>query len=437
MKIFSSFTRRATGSFPAMGAWLPAALLGLLILGQAFWQQPFAQDDLLRNVTAYAWGFDYSRLYPFSPGVPRFDPYLGFDWVLGKVSASWSPGAAMVTAQVLGSFALLAATLAPLRNQEDRAFKMTAVLALVLATLVTSRLVGGRPEVWATAWLLSAATLPPRVWLALGLLVSPVYWLLPVYAAGAFLLKGTWRTRLGYAVAAASLTSLFWLGYAGVDWLHAVLALPELGHRPVPAAEAGPLRDLLGYPGTWLLLMALAGTAAWHREKLVLWRWGLVVAVFLAIGSVRHVLVLAPAAAVWMALQPWPKPRESAWSLLTLGALVCGLFAAQQLSPHRGPHFQVPANSVVLTGYNQAVFYLPFHNPGSFAMAPSIESGWDTPQVVLWARAVSAGTLSCQDMSGSPFTHVLSPKKAALQGECFQKVQEEPDWVLWDVRHPS
>ena len=314
---------------------------------------------------------------------------------------------------------------------------MTAVLALVLAPLVTSRLVGGRPEVWAAAWLLSAATLPPRVWLVLGLLVSPVYWLLPIYAVGAFLLKGSWRMRVGYAVAAGVLVSLFWLGYAGKDWLHAVAALPELSHRPVPAAEAGPLRDLLGYPGTWSLLAALAGTAAWHRGKLVFWQWGLVIAAFLAIGSVRHILVLAPCAAVWMALQPWPKPRTGAWSLLTLGVLVCGLLASQQLAPHRGPRLQVPANSVVLTGYNQAVFYLPFHNPGSFSMAPSIESVWDTPQVVQWARAVSTGTLSCQELAGSTFTHVLSPKKAMLLGECFQKVQEETGWVLWAVRRPS
>ena len=122
MKKLPALPTRAQAALPRLATWLPLALLALLVLGQALWQQPFAQDDLLRNVTAYAWDFDYSRLYPFSPGVPTFDPYLGFDWVLGKVSVAASPAAAMLLAQGLGACALLAAMLAPLRHQEDRAF---------------------------------------------------------------------------------------------------------------------------------------------------------------------------------------------------------------------------------------------------------------------------------------------------------------------------
>lgn len=409
----------------------PLGLIALMLLLQCLEGRPYPQDDLLRNVTAYAWGFDYSKLYPFAPGIPHFDPYLGFDWVFGRASQLFSPDGSVLLAQLCGTAALLAALLAPLRKKEDRVYRATVAIALVAATLVTSRLAGGRPEIWATVWLLSAASLSPRTWLLLGVLLSPAYWLMPLYALGALMLSAPSRQRLLFLFFAVAGTSVFWLVYAGLDWVHTAMALPALNHRPIPAIEAGPLSSLLGYPGTWLLLAGLSATVLWHRKRIQHWSIGFPVAGFLLIGSVRHILVLAPLIAMWVALQPWPRPRINAWSALAFLSLTAGLMSAAQLPGHQGPRVQVPTGSVVLSGYNPAVFYLPFHNPGTFSMAPSIESGWDTPQVVALAQQVTAGTLTCAALEGTSFTYVLTRDTKPPKGACFGVVSKEQRWTLW------
>lgn len=415
----------------SVSPWLPLGLILFMIAAQCLHAMPYPQDDLLRNVTAYAWGFDYRALYPFSPGVPRFDPYLGFDWVLGRVSQAFSPAGAVAVAQLAGTAALIATLVAPLRASEDRAFRATVAVSLVVATLVTSRLVGGRPEIWATVWLMSAAALPRTVWLLLGVVLSPTYWLMPLYSMGALMLSGTRRQRLLFVFLGGAGTSAFWLAYAGLEWVQAWLALPALNHRPIPVVEAAPLLNLLHYPGTWLLLASVAGTIFWHRSRLQHWRIALPLAGFLLIGSVRHILVLAPLAALWIAIQPWPRPKIGAWSALSFLALTAGMLATAQMPGHLGPRIKVPAGSIVLSGYSPAVFYLPFHNVGRFAMAPSIESGWDTPQVVGLARAVTAGTLTCAALEGTAFTYVITRANKALSGSCFQMYSEEAGWALW------
>ncbi|MNR71440.1 hypothetical protein D3C71_20560 [compost metagenome] len=418
------------------GRALPALLFLALVVGQLLAHPPAAQDDLLRNVVAYAWSYDYTAMYPMAPGVPRFDPYLGFDWLWGQVAQATSPLIAMHSAQVAGALAFLAALVAPLAGSRERVFRTTLVVALTLATLVTSRLVSGRPEVLATAWLLSAAALRPRTWLVLGVLVSPAYWLMPVYALGGFLLQASWRARLASVVAGMGLAGAFWLAYAGWEWLGALRGLGGMeAARAVAAVEAGPLTGLLTYPGTWLLLGLLAVTVGWHRGSLRESKWLVVLAAFMAIGSVRHILVLAPVAALFIVRQPWPAARLGHWCSLAGLALVAGTLSMQQLPSSTEPKFELPSGSVVLTGYNRNLFLLPFHNPGRVALVPSIESAWDAPEAVQLALATGAGELTCNMLQGRPFGWVISQRPP--QGECFTRAQEREGWTLWQVAPPT
>lgn len=418
--------------WPPPPALLCLGLFAVLVLGQLLTQLPYPQDDLLRNVTAYAWQFDYRQLYPFSPGVPTFDPYIGFDWTLGHVTQWLGASAAVRVAQLVGLGAFLLALLWPVRRSAEPQFWVPVVLFLVAATLVPSRLVAGRPEVLATVWLLSAASLRPRAWLALGMVLSPIYWLMPIYALGALLLQVSWRRRLAMVVLGAAAASCFWLAYAGMDWVHSGLALSDLAAiRPVPAAEAEPAWELLRQPGSWPLF-ALALVTIWvHRRRLAAPEWLLVIAGFFVVGAaVRHVLVLAPALALWVAAQPWGRAGTGRWCLAVLASLVAGVLTMLQLPGKSGPDLAVPPGAVVLTSYGPAVFYLPHRNVGGVQMAPSIESGWDDPSVVELARKVSAGTLRCEDFEGLPFSHVVAPAKRPPPPECFALVEEAGSWAL-------
>ena len=244
---------------------MPLALLALLVGGQAWYAAPFPWDDSLRNVVAYAWGYDYRKLYTFSPGLPTYDPYIGYDWFFGLFSRLATPEFAIRSAQVLGALAFMTAMLAPLWRLPNRAFRMAGVLAAVLGTLVTHRLVGARPEVWASAWLLTAATLRPRAWLLLGALCAPMYWLTPLYACGAFLLRATWPVRIASAATAAASSSAFWWVFSEGRWLGDLRKLMGLAAlRPEPIEEAQPLWQLFDRPGSWLLAGTLAVAVLLH-----------------------------------------------------------------------------------------------------------------------------------------------------------------------------
>lgn len=414
---------------------IPLLAFLAIVLPQLADHLPFAQDDLLRNVVAYAWGYDYRSLYPGVPGIPPFDPYLGFDGALGLVSRVASPRVSVHLAQLMGTVALIVAMLRPLADKPDSGFRICFVLFSALSSLVTARLVSGRPEILATAWLLSAATVPLRTWLVLGLLLSPTYWLWPLYSVGAFLLKGTFRDKLLGAVAAGLSTSLFWALYARLDWAIALRGLLTISDRHgIVSVEALPLTSLLGYPGTWLVLSALVGTVLWQRSRLQAPQWWLAAALFLAIGSARHILVLAPLALIWVALQPWPRATLSHWSALSLLAIACGVCCMQQFPEDSGPSFVLPPGSTVLSGYSKAVFYLPFYNPGSIQLVPSIEPAWDSPQSRELASATTKGTLRCEQLTGTEISHVVTTETVTLKGACFKKTGSQKTWSLWEVR---
>ena len=418
--------------------WHPATLVWLCFLGllvpQLWLYPPVAQDDLLRNVVAYAWHYDYRALYPAAPGLPPFDPYAGFDRVLGVLTRAFGAGVAMHAAQLAGTAALLLALAWPIRRLPDAAFRTALAVLLVAGTLTTSRLVGGRPEVWATVWLLSAASLPARLWLGLGLVLSPTYWLLPLYAGGGCLLRRSWKERVLFTLLGGATTSLFWLVTARGAWFEALRGLPAMAaQRVVPVTEALPLWHLFAHPGTWLLVAAMAVTVLRRRERLTGAGWWAAAALFLGVGATRHILVLAPLAALWVVSQDTRRPGVNAWSALTLLAIVSAVLALQQLPVSRGPRFTLPAGSLVLTSYGPGVFYLPFDNPGRIAVLPSIESAWDDPVAVALAKAAQAGTLTCAALSNTTITHVVTPASAAVPGKCLVQLAHEQGWTLWQV----
>lgn len=438
-----------------LAVWIPLAFFAVMVGAHLIQNAPYPQDDLLRNVVAYAWGYDYRALYAFSPGLPEFDPYIGFDWLLGGVAKALGAHAAVLVSQLVGTVAFLAVLIAPLRRRPDFAFHVSWVLMASLATFIISRLIGARPEVFITVWCLAAASLSPRRWLVLGLLLAPFYWLAPMYACGAFLLRVTWLQRIFYSVAAFSGTTAFWVAYAGKEWAAQLRKLPGMAAlRPEPIEEAEPVAKLLTYLGTWPLVLALAlagglllvrwvrsphrrgfDVLAKLRERAPAPAWWVVAGTFLVIGSTRHILVIGPALLLWAATQRWSAATLNRYSALALFGVVTATLACHQIVDTREDRaaFKVPTGSLVLTGYTRAVFMMPHYNPGTVQVIPSIEPAWDAEPEKALALAAQKGTLSCEQVATRPITHVVTREKIDLAGPCFVLDQEFPRWKLWRV----
>lgn len=129
---------------------VPSAGLVLLIVVQCFQALPYPQDDLLRNVTPYAWGVWIQRPVPLVPRRYPLRPLPRLRLGTRAGEPGRRSGRRGGAPQLAGAAALLAALLVPLRAGEDGVYRATVAVALVVATLVTSRLVGVQHDVWAT-----------------------------------------------------------------------------------------------------------------------------------------------------------------------------------------------------------------------------------------------------------------------------------------------
>lgn len=422
------------------------AFLAFLLGAYGGTEIPRPKSDLLRNVISYAWGYDYNKLYPLAVFQPLFNPYIGFDLLTGLISKLSSPTNCVRVVQGLFLVLFLFATIKATKTLTNPWSSAASVLVVTMATLAISRMVESRPELAVTLWLLTAVFATPKQWLIVGGLVSTTYWLSPLYAVGAFLLPGTWKTRCKtFAIAAVGCTGM-WLVITQGAWLKSLLLVPGMaGARIAPVPEDMPMLQALfeGGVGSVVLCLLLARTligTKFAALQLQLRFLGPII-FFLVVGKYRHLLVLVPLMALWslhtkpMQLVTW---RTVDWCLVPLACL-CGVSGASFLSSYKNqyPEFSVPNNSYVLTSTSNSVFFLPFENPGKLKLVPSVEYASDSPESHRLTQALMSNQLTCVDIQTHGFTHVLARENVPLNLPCLKQQQTQKKWVLWSVSRLS
>lgn len=420
--------------------WIPSLLVGAMLFAKA----PMPRDDMLA-IVPIALG-DFSHLSFIGSQWGLFgSPWIGLEWLVAQlITVLADKDLAIRTLQsfaVVGTMGL--ATLAV--RKEMPSSKQFWLFALVLVALMLRcglpmRAVGARAEAFFALLVLLAFVARPWVWLVVGVAMAPLYWLAPIYAPAALLLKATLRVRLISALAYVGFSAAIWLVFTDGHWLEWLAQTQQwVGNRIGGAAsvtENAPVFQALGWPAVLLLcgLFALLATrGAVRRED---WPFAVVIGWFLLPDMIRYVPLVMVVLGVWVARlserQPLQLSRHRAASLIIAPLGVWYLLHGANLGEESAPLFQIPPASAVFAEPAPSYLHLAYSSQG-IRLAPSFEPGADVRELQDAALNIgSNGSISCDLLQRFSFDY-LAEKSLRSLPSCLSLVQVSGHWRLWRI----
>lgn len=394
---------------------------------------PWPGDDLLRDMVAWHYSYDYRNMFAYSPGIPTYDMYIGFDVVTGWVYRHFPWGShqsGTFVVQCCATIAYLAAVthavIKRARSSDDKWFLTAALLVAVLLAGSANRLMLARPEIFLAAWAICATAIESRkgllIWTAGGALLLTSYWMalayLPLVATAK---RPLWERGLA-ALTLLKLNLVFWIAYSHGAWLGTgELLRHSVATRLVPIGEDMPIALMLFSVPVDILLLSLAA-ATWHRfshtqpdseRRRLFWELAILAGIiiwFLLPNMIRYADIVGPLLAIALATI-WPVQSPLPWTalargmvLLTATLLGFGLFQASDQTDT--VLLQDPPTHVVLTPFGPPMYRLIFSNPG-VVVAPAMEVGFSTVPVQHLTVDLNNGTLDCSALTRLKFTDVL------------------------------
>lgn len=343
-------------------------------------------DDLLRHMKAYAYGYDYRRMFPFSPGVPSFDMYLPFDVLVGHIHHFFGPyGFIIVQIAAIGLVA--GAVYWLMGDATSRNLRFIATAAIV--TACSTRLSLARPATFETGLFLLAIAacrdqrVKPWFHLVLGLVMAGFYYLFWIY-----LIPLVFYRRIYWVPLLAGIIG--WAVYGGNDYVVVVQQLLMMkGTRGISISEAA---SLVGRDGVHPAILAASALFIpvffyWRRDrkKLCATAW------FILSNQVRYLEVIVPLLASYA--QFWNIRLSRGVCLLLFCSLVFIRPSTKSADGWLVLHDAVPRGSRVLCLGMKDMFKVVYGND-HVQVSPCMEPGWDRQGVVAaMARYESQGVL--------------------------------------------
>jgi hypothetical protein len=402
--------------------------------------QPFSPDDLMMHVVAYKFSYDYHALFVHSSPLPNYNPWFGFQIVAGKfhqlLGDEYSVRAIQCMAVVLFYLSFFLALNKVLKERKDKWLWFT-IIFMLCAPLFT-RVFNARPDVFYTAWLISAVFLRPILWLAIGILIMPGYLLSIIYAPGALLLNTSWRNKIIYGGMFAASCIVFWYLYSDGEWLH----LPQIysiwaQNRVMNITETAPITYMLIDPYFLSLLIMLCYflyRASFKLNALAI-SFCLVIAYFLLPNYTRYTMPMIAMMGLMCALYA---PKELKFSqgpafiILIISSLL--IYRSIPNIPYeKFPKFNIPSGAVVLTEFNAATAASILHNP-HVKYAPAMEIGATDQAVQKLTISLNQGSgFDCTELKKFSFTHVQEGHLKVVP-PCLKLSQIDGNWRLWEIK---
>ncbi|MDD4937349.1 MAG: hypothetical protein PHT60_16420, partial [Acidiphilium sp.] len=343
-------------------------VMGLLTFFSWLVAAPWPKDDLLRDMVAFSYRYDYSKAFVYSPGIPSYDFDIGFDRICGFLyrSLPWEDHAwAVHLVQGAAIITYVSALLLSLRRvlglrwgEAGRGWAWLMVAGLMFAVLSCggmARVISGRQEVFLAAWAIAACAIPSWwaavLWVGAGMVLAPCYWLSVVYTPAALMLSRRfgWPRALGSFGVLLLVNVVFWHWYSGGTWLPSLLQLrADIHNRVVGVGEDQPIAILFLDPWFWVIAFAFVA-ALWRdapswlgrqRDQSSIAMVGLIVW-FLLPDMVRYEDIVAPLMAMYAArtlrtqVARWPGGDGSVqggWLVVKGLAVVLLVFSSLGLS---------------------------------------------------------------------------------------------------------
>ena len=424
---------------------------------------PAPEDDLLKHLVASLYHYNYHALYFASPYLMHGDPYIGMDWLASWFYAHLSPRWAYVPFQIvlmIGFFAVQMRVYPRILKDAPMRYAWSALLILLVWAQpeFIGKVISARPETDLALWTFAAVAVESNLelvlWILVGAVFIPMYWLAIVYFPAVLILRRSWKTRLAIFVGLCAAFALFWGFYTDWAWVHWLIGLQaDLPRQQVVVAEfQPPLRDIFSITGAlWLslalwALLARKGRAAKTTGLVVPAGLGWLIAWFLIPDMVRYLDILMPlfslGVAVWIrdALAQTSeehRPLHETWiaSVVLLGSLLWGGMLINPSSFEMMP-VHIPGyhpGQKVLTPFGKFTYDVPYENPG-IRVAPAMEVGATSIPVQDASKELAYhGRVSCSLLHHYGIRYVvgqLSGKPPA----CLQLLSIHPGVQVWKNR---
>lgn len=455
-------------------SWLPISYLIWVFLVFLI-NLPMPQDDLLRDVVAGNYNYDYTQLYIHAPFMAQYNQYIAFDYVLHGMALILGN---TITVHLVQSL-LFILFMWPvyilfnniLQNNEHKELILTLLLIFVFNNFTMLRLTLGRPEMFFTCWLawglmiktLSKPKLVKIYWFACGLLMIPTYWLAFFYVPIVFFIFNDKREKVIYLSIYILLIVGFWQLYSHFQWLSSIGDLAMLNkNRLAVVGENKSIVIMLLSPITLIPLLFYAYTYKQQMIKLQYYLdWQKIRSQRISLQSIKthfkdalfsnHLLTC-----VLFLLVPYlmlDMIRYSALISLLVGVILANransidirftpfakylilclaIFIPLSVDCYRTiPKFTLPEQSVVL-GTNQSNYFVPFYSK-NIQIAPAMEIGANVKDIQIMMKSVDVdGTVSCELLRQYHFTYVVE-KNLTTVPKCLQIYQVQKGWRAWRV----
>lgn len=416
--------------------WLPA----LFVIFMFTLNRPAPLDDLLAISSIAAGSFSHDS-FEFSDWASQpASPWHGFELALGFAGHHFGHDNAMQFVQWLSvAFTSASITLAiqsRMKGRSDLVWNAAILIVLAMASMAVGRAMGGRIETFFFAWAIAAFWMPTTLWLAIGVALSPMYWLAWIYAPAALLLKASLRRRLVIGGVYFAISVGIWLSITEWHYINMFeLTSQWLSARQTMVSENIPLLSGVGGSPAVLFLLAATGIIALAgkglREE---WPMAAVAIWFTLPDMIRYLPIIAAIMAVWI-MGVRARDQTSPLSTAMLLALLVPLFVAfTHTLPVAGmdklPKFDIPRNAVVLGPLNQGIYAAVHFNPG-IKVAPSFELG--ATDIAIQRAVVdmqSKGHFDCSILYFYAIDYVLDNQMNSIP-PCLHLDQVQGSWRLW------
>lgn len=451
---------------------LPFLYLAMIVIIFAF-NLPMPQDDLLRDVVAGEYGYDYTQLYVHAPLLAKYNQYIAFDRIL-----HWSVllMGKLATVHVVQSLChILFVTpciliyLHFMRKDKNCYAYLTIILMILLNNYTMIRLTLARPEMLFTCWIFwglwlkfTARTMWKITWLVIGLLMIPGYWLAFFYIPAILVVFDKTITKLSASFIFLLVTVVFWQAYSHGQWFHSVIELKALNsNRLAIIGENKSIALLLLTPITSSALIIYLYTYknlvieqiaesrhnlkylhiklyrdACRTLKSINWNSPTTSAVMLmlcysSLNMIRYSAIISGLFCILVSIKlvnlKLTMPSITRYILLCLAIFIPMTINCYQLIPK----FIIPPGSVVL-GTNQSNYYVPFYSPG-IKIAPAMEVGANNQEIQQIMKDIDInGTVSCSQLNKYHFNYLVERNLTSIPN-CLKIYQVQKGWRAWKI----
>ncbi|MBY0378985.1 MAG: hypothetical protein K2P99_01145 [Burkholderiales bacterium] len=445
------------------------SLIVLIIIILFLAKLPLPSDDLLRDMIASDYGYDYSNLYLYAPLLAKYNQYIGFDRFLHFISGYFGKIYTIRLVQLgcLISY-LLALSLvfkAILSKRPDKSDLVAFLLAYTMIQVIMNRIALGRPEVILSVWVLFgfassfySSKIYKIVWVILGIFLIPFYWLAFLYTPACLVVFSRIRYKILCLVGLLTINVIGWQILSNWEWFVSLKQLHVLMNNRLSEINVGENQSILFgllFPQVGLVLYLILFRFQLYIKSLFKIKssikveyikiahskifWYSILFVWFTISDmIRYLDVVFPILMIIFVLLY----REYQFVFIStlhknlLFLLSLYLILMAQLTTHKLPQFKLPNNSRILTAFDGSNYSIPFFNK-EVRVAPAMEIGANdrgVQQLVIDIQ--KKNILDCRLLAQYDFDYLVEKNLVGMQS-CLELVNINGDYRLWKIKKRS